>query len=73
MLVAYVPSLLLVVLAWVSFWIDAQAAPARVTLGVTTVLTATTLTANTQESLPTETHAKVGMVDNKAVTSKRDG
>ncbi|XP_072020849.1 glycine receptor subunit alpha-2-like [Amphiura filiformis] len=58
MLVAYVPSLLLVVLAWVSFWIDAQAAPARVTLGVTTVLTATTLTANTQESLPTETHAK---------------
>ncbi|XP_072020848.1 glycine receptor subunit alpha-2-like [Amphiura filiformis] len=57
-LAAYVPSLLLVVLAWVSFWIDAQAAPARVSLGVTTVLTATTLTASTQESLPTETHAK---------------
>ena len=34
----YVPSLLIVVLSWVSFWINIEAAPARTALGITTVL-----------------------------------
>ena len=39
----YVPSSLIVVMSWVSFYLDRSAAPARVGLGVTTVLTMVTL------------------------------
>lgn len=38
----YGPSTLLVIVSWVSFWLDRTAVPARVTLGVTTLLTITT-------------------------------
>lgn len=38
----YVPSSMLVIVSWVSFWLDRTAVPARVTLGVTTLLTMTT-------------------------------
>ena len=40
----YVPSSLIVVISWISFWIPRNSAPARVTLGVTTVLTMVTFT-----------------------------
>ena len=59
-LTVYVPSVLLVIIAWLSFWIDAEAAPARVSVGVTTVLTVTTMTSGIQETLPIVTYAKVG-------------
>ncbi|XP_077869888.1 glycine receptor subunit alphaZ1-like [Saccoglossus kowalevskii] len=39
----YVPSFLLVVLSWVSFWLNIEASPARASLGITTALTLTTL------------------------------
>nr|XP_054751755.1 glycine receptor subunit alpha-1-like [Lytechinus pictus] len=58
LLTVYIPSMLLVSLAWLSFCIDAQAAPARVSLGITTVLTVTTMTSGIQESLPVVTYAK---------------
>ncbi|XP_072173895.1 glycine receptor subunit alpha-3-like [Diadema setosum] len=58
LLTVYIPSILLVTVAWLSFCIDAQAAPARVSLGITTVLTITTMTAGIQESLPVVTYAK---------------
>jgi len=35
----YLPSSLIVILSWVSFWLDKTFAPARVSLGITTVLT----------------------------------
>jgi len=35
----YVPSILIVILSWVSFWINVDASPARVSLGLLTVLT----------------------------------
>ncbi|XP_072020859.1 glycine receptor subunit alpha-3-like isoform X2 [Amphiura filiformis] len=57
-LTVYVPNLLLVIIAWLSFWIDAEAAPARVALGVTTILTVTTMTTNIQETLPVVTYTK---------------
>ncbi|KAK2141333.1 hypothetical protein LSH36_1118g00025 [Paralvinella palmiformis] len=38
----YIPSILIVMLSWVSFWINKDAVPARISLGVTTVLTMTT-------------------------------
>jgi len=48
----YIPSSLIVVLSWMSFWLDRNAVPARVALGITTVLTLTTLISNTNASLP---------------------
>lgn len=35
----YVPSILLVVVSWVSFWLDPNAVPGRTTLGETTPFT----------------------------------
>lgn len=52
----YIPSLLIVILSWVSFWINMDAAPARVGLGITTVLTMTTQSSGSRASLP-----KVGL------------
>lgn len=48
----YIPSLLIVILSWVSFWINMDAAPARVSLGITTVLTMTTQSSGSRASLP---------------------
>uniref|UniRef100_A0A182SV33 Neurotransmitter-gated ion-channel transmembrane domain-containing protein n=1 Tax=Anopheles maculatus TaxID=74869 RepID=A0A182SV33_9DIPT len=39
----YIPSALIVVMSWISFWIKPEAIPARVTLGVTSLLTLGTL------------------------------
>jgi gamma-aminobutyric acid receptor subunit beta len=54
----YVPSTLLVVLSWVSFWLDRTAAPARVSLGITTVLTMVTFIWSTNASLPKISYVK---------------
>uniref|UniRef100_A0A3B4ZVX7 Gamma-aminobutyric acid receptor subunit pi n=1 Tax=Stegastes partitus TaxID=144197 RepID=A0A3B4ZVX7_9TELE len=48
----YVPSILLVVLSWISFWISQSSVPARTCIGVTTVLTMTTLMMGARTSLP---------------------
>nr|CAH0109575.1 unnamed protein product [Daphnia galeata] len=54
----YIPSSLIVVISWVSFWINRNAAPARVSLGVTTVLTMTTLMSSTNAQLPKISYVK---------------
>ena len=56
----YIPSSLIVMVSWVSFWIDPKAAPARVALSITTLLTLTTQTAGVRMSLPPVSYAKVG-------------
>uniref|UniRef100_F7FQN9 Gamma-aminobutyric acid receptor subunit pi n=2 Tax=Callithrix jacchus TaxID=9483 RepID=F7FQN9_CALJA len=48
----YVPSTFLVVLSWVSFWISLDSVPARTCIGVTTVLSMTTLMIGSRTSLP---------------------
>ncbi|KAM7375159.1 hypothetical protein PAMA_014306 [Pampus argenteus] len=48
----YIPCILTVVLSWVSFWIKSDATPARTALGITTVLTMTTLSTVARNSLP---------------------
>ncbi|XP_063999584.1 gamma-aminobutyric acid receptor subunit gamma-3 isoform X2 [Pogoniulus pusillus] len=48
----YIPCILTVVLSWVSFWIKKDATPARTALGITTVLTMTTLSTIARKSLP---------------------
>ena len=51
----YIPSFLLVMLSWVSFWISVNAVPARVALGITTVLSMTTLLIGVYSSGPKST------------------
>ncbi|XP_067663256.1 glycine receptor subunit alpha-2-like isoform X1 [Haliotis asinina] len=54
----YVPSVLIVILSWISFWIDIGAVPARISLGVLTVLTMTTQSSGAQSSLPRVSYVK---------------
>lgn len=54
----YIPSTLIVMLSWVSFWLDRTAAPARVSLGITTVLTMVTFIWSTNASLPKISYIK---------------
>ncbi|OWA49774.1 Gamma-aminobutyric acid receptor subunit beta [Hypsibius exemplaris] len=54
----YLPSSLIVVISWVSFWLNRESTPARVSLGVTTVLTMTTLMSSTNSQLPKVSYAK---------------
>nr|NP_001165353.1 glycine receptor precursor [Ciona intestinalis]BAI66458.1 glycine receptor [Ciona intestinalis] len=54
----YVPSALIVILSWVSFWINMEAAPARTALGITTVLTMTTQSSGARASLPKVSYVK---------------
>ncbi|XP_038058534.1 glycine receptor subunit alpha-2-like [Patiria miniata] len=51
-LTVYMPSILLVSIAWMSFWIDPKAVPARVTLGVTLNLSLNTMSSGTAEVMP---------------------
>ncbi|KAK2711803.1 hypothetical protein QYM36_012807, partial [Artemia franciscana] len=44
--------------AWVSFWIKPEVAPARVTLGVTSLLTLSTQHAKSQAALPPVSYLK---------------
>ncbi|XP_023237297.1 glycine receptor subunit alpha-2-like [Centruroides sculpturatus] len=48
----YIPSTLVVMLSWLSFWIDVHAAPARVTLGVTSILTLVTHLVESRSFVP---------------------
>lgn len=48
----YSPTFLIVVLSWLSFWISKDAVPARVALGITTVLTIVTLMGSLRNSVP---------------------
>ena len=54
----YIPAFLIVVISWVPFWLDRHDHHARVALGVTTVLTMTTLTTNTNSDFPKISHLK---------------
>ncbi|KAE9556404.1 hypothetical protein FO519_000289 [Halicephalobus sp. NKZ332] len=54
----YFPASLIVVISFVSFWLDRAAIQARVGLGVTTVLTMTTLMTSTNASLPKVSYVK---------------
>lgn len=55
----FVPTILIVIISWVSFWINVDASPARVNLGLTTVLTTTTISVGINEQLPRVSYIKV--------------
>ncbi|XP_035704039.1 glutamate-gated chloride channel isoform X2 [Folsomia candida] len=54
----YIPGCMLVIVSWVSFWLDAGAVPARVSLGVTTLLTMATQTSGINQKLPPVSYTK---------------
>merc|ERR1719433_919120 len=58
LLTIYVPSCMLVIVSWVSFWLDSKSVPARVSLGVTTLLTMSTQIAGVNRSLPPVAYTK---------------
>ncbi|XP_069801117.1 gamma-aminobutyric acid receptor subunit rho-3 isoform X1 [Dendropsophus ebraccatus] len=55
---SYFPAMLMVMLSWVSFWIDRRAVPARVSLGITTVLTMSTIITGVSASMPQVSYIK---------------
>lgn len=54
----YIPALLIVVISWVPFWLDPHDHLAKVALGVTTVLTMTTLTTTSSSDFPKISYLK---------------
>ncbi|KAK7071309.1 Histamine-gated chloride channel subunit [Halocaridina rubra] len=58
MLHTYVPTVLIVTLSWMSFWIAPDATPARVTLGVTSILTMATQYSQSTKNLPPVSYIK---------------
>ncbi|XP_007949634.1 gamma-aminobutyric acid receptor subunit rho-2 [Orycteropus afer afer] len=58
LLQTYFPATLMVMLSWVSFWIDHRAVPARVSLGITTVLTMSTIITGVNASMPRVSYIK---------------
>ena len=54
----YIPCCMLVIVSWVSFWLDPNAIPARVSLGVTTLLTMATQISGINASLPPVSYIK---------------
>ena len=55
----YLPASFIVLMSFTSFWLDRNATPARVSLGVTTVLTMTTLLSSANKNLPHTAYPKV--------------
>lgn len=49
---SYVPTALIVVISWFSFWLDVDAVPGRVSLCITTLLTLATQSQAAKMSLP---------------------
>lgn len=54
----YIPSVLLVILSWVSFWISADAVVARVSIGLLTVLNLVTQSTGSRNQLPRVSYVK---------------
>ena len=58
MIQMYIPSLLIVMLSWLSFWLNVSSVPGRVSLGVLSVLTISTQSFSVNSSLPRVSYIK---------------
>ena len=58
MIQTYIPSMLTVTISWFSFWISPDSPPARVGLGITTVLTMITISNSARAPLPKVSYTK---------------
>ncbi|VDN56915.1 unnamed protein product [Dracunculus medinensis] len=55
---SYVPTTLIVMISWFSFWLDVEAVPARVSLAITTLLTLSTQANAARMALPEVSYMK---------------
>ncbi|XP_015428712.1 PREDICTED: glycine receptor subunit alpha-2-like [Dufourea novaeangliae] len=58
----YIPSILIVVISWVSFWLHMDASPPRIVLGTNTILTFMTLASKVANSLPKVSYIKASEI-----------
>ncbi|GFN79366.1 glycine receptor subunit alpha-3 [Plakobranchus ocellatus] len=54
----YIPSTLIVMLSWISFWLTVNSVPGRISLGLLTVLTMTTQMSSVNAALPRVSYTK---------------
>ncbi|XP_028515356.1 gamma-aminobutyric acid receptor subunit alpha-6 isoform X2 [Exaiptasia diaphana] len=54
----FTPAVILVILSWCCFWISRQAVPARVSLGITTILTTILLSSSVNRDMPKVSYMK---------------
>ena len=67
----YVPSILIVMLSWVSFWLDPSAVPARISLGILTLLAMTNqMSATSSDAMPRVSLVHYGDVIMGAIASQ---
>jgi len=55
---SYIPTILFVIVSWVSFWMDVEHVPGRVALGVTTLLTISSKSAGLSSESPQVSYVK---------------
>ncbi|XKL66958.1 hypothetical protein PGB90_010378 [Kerria lacca] len=55
---SYLPTMLIVAISWVSFWMDVDSVPGRTTLGVTTLLAVSSQSSGIQSGLPQVSYVK---------------
>lgn len=58
----YIPSILIVVISWVSFWLHMDASPPRIVLGTNTILAFMTLASKVENSLPKVSYIKASEI-----------
>ncbi|KAG8042167.1 hypothetical protein G9C98_000158 [Cotesia typhae] len=58
----YIPSVLIVVISWVSFWLHVDASPPRIVLGTNTILAFMTLASKIENSLPKVSYIKASEI-----------
>lgn len=58
MVQSYIPTMLIVIISWVSFWMDTDSVPGRTTLGVTTLLTVSSKSAGLNAETPQVSYVK---------------
>ena len=67
----YIPSTLIVIVSWLSFWLTVGAVAGRISLGVLTVLTMTTQSSSVNASLPRYDDQKKFSKDKNHVSFKK--
>ncbi|CAD6197468.1 unnamed protein product [Caenorhabditis auriculariae] len=55
---SYIPTALIVIISWFSFWLDVEAVPGRVSLSITTLLTLATQSSAARMALPQASYVK---------------